>query len=188
MDASPDDMVALPGGRFRMGSDRHYPEEAPTRAVEVSGFWVQRTTVTNAQFEAFTDATGYVTVAERPLDLLLGKGHIAALEVGDAELGVELCCLARLRQASLLLGGREHDRRRAQDQDEQAAQRTHACTAKPKRLEPSRTVTRSVTSPASWPHAASISSPRVRRTVAVIALSCSRSRKRAIASRPERRY
>jgi hypothetical protein len=26
------DMVWIPGGTFRMGSDRHYPEEAPTRS------------------------------------------------------------------------------------------------------------------------------------------------------------
>ena len=66
--APSDAMIWIPGGTFQMGSEVHYPEEAPTRDVEVSGFWVQRTTVTNAQFEAFTDATGYVTVAERPLD------------------------------------------------------------------------------------------------------------------------
>jgi formylglycine-generating enzyme len=51
-----------------MGSDHHYPEEAPAHAVEVGGFWLARTTVTNARFRAFVDATGYLTVAERPLD------------------------------------------------------------------------------------------------------------------------
>ena len=34
------DMAWIPGGTFRMGSDEHYPEEAPARAVEVSGFWM----------------------------------------------------------------------------------------------------------------------------------------------------
>jgi sulfatase modifying factor 1 len=62
------DMVWVPGGTFRMGSDEHYPEEAPARNVEVGGLWVCRTTVTNAAFAAFVTATGYRTVAERPLD------------------------------------------------------------------------------------------------------------------------
>ena len=62
------EMVWIPGGSFRMGSDRHYPEEAPARNVEVSGLWISRTTVTNAAFDAFVHATGYLTVAERPLD------------------------------------------------------------------------------------------------------------------------
>ncbi len=51
-----------------MGSDRHYPDEAPARAVGVDRFRLARTQVTNAQFAAFADATGYATVAERPLD------------------------------------------------------------------------------------------------------------------------
>jgi sulfatase modifying factor 1 len=63
-----DGMVWIPGGTFRMGSDDHYPEEAPTRQVEVSGFWLSRAPVTNARFAEFTEATGHVTVAERPLD------------------------------------------------------------------------------------------------------------------------
>jgi formylglycine-generating enzyme len=29
-------MVAIPGGTFRMGSDAHYPEEAPARNVSVA--------------------------------------------------------------------------------------------------------------------------------------------------------
>jgi len=61
-------MVWIPGGLFRMGSDRHYREEAPSRLVQVDGFWMSAHTVTNAQYEAFVSATGYVTVAERPLN------------------------------------------------------------------------------------------------------------------------
>ncbi len=62
------DFVWIPGGVFRMGSEVHYPEEAPARDVEISGFWLARTTVTNAEFGSFVEATGYQTVAERPLD------------------------------------------------------------------------------------------------------------------------
>jgi sulfatase modifying factor 1 len=49
-----------------LGSDRHYPEEGPAREVAVDGFWMQTHQVTNRQFAEFVDATGYVTVAERP--------------------------------------------------------------------------------------------------------------------------
>jgi formylglycine-generating enzyme len=61
-------MVWVPAGTFRMGSDRHYPEEAPVHSVAVDGFWIDRLQVTNWQFAAFVADTGYVTVAERPLD------------------------------------------------------------------------------------------------------------------------
>ena len=61
-------MVRIPGGAFTMGSDRHYREERPAHPVRVGAFWMDATTVTNAQFAAFVAATGYVTVAERPLD------------------------------------------------------------------------------------------------------------------------
>jgi formylglycine-generating enzyme len=61
-------MVTVPGGEFTMGSDAHYPEEAPARRVSVDGFRIDPTAVTNAQFGAFASETGYVTVAERPLD------------------------------------------------------------------------------------------------------------------------
>src|SRR3984885_1333126 len=66
--ASPADMIRIPGGAFRMGSDRHYPEEAPVHGVEVDGFWIDPTPVTNAQFRAFVQATGHVTWAEIPPD------------------------------------------------------------------------------------------------------------------------
>ena len=68
---TPAGMAFVPGGTFRMGSDRHYPEEAPVHRVSVDGFWIDRTPVTNAQFRAFVRATGHVTVAEtrpRPED------------------------------------------------------------------------------------------------------------------------
>jgi len=62
------DMAWVPGGRFLMGSDEFYPEERPERRVEVDGFWMDDHPVTVAEFRGFVTATGYVTVAERPLD------------------------------------------------------------------------------------------------------------------------
>ena len=58
------DLIAIPGGTFRMGSDKHYPEEAPAHRVTVDPFQIDATPVTNAQFRAFVAATGYVTWAE----------------------------------------------------------------------------------------------------------------------------
>src|SRR6478735_7098776 len=62
------EMVWLDGGTFAMGSDRHYPEEAPVHRVTVSDFAIDATPVTNAAYAEFVADTGYVTVAERPLD------------------------------------------------------------------------------------------------------------------------
>ena len=59
-------MIFVPGGTFRMGSDRHYPEEAPVHRVTVGGFWIDQTPVTNRQFKEFIRATGHVTFAEIP--------------------------------------------------------------------------------------------------------------------------
>jgi formylglycine-generating enzyme len=58
------DMVWVPGGTFRMGSNDHYPEEAPVHRVTVDGFWIDRTPVTNRQFKRFVRHTGHVTTAE----------------------------------------------------------------------------------------------------------------------------
>jgi len=61
-------LVTIQGGSFRMGCETRYPEEAPVHTVTVDGFEMSATAVTNEQFRAFIEATGYVTVAERPLD------------------------------------------------------------------------------------------------------------------------
>lgn len=58
----------IPGQTFTMGSDHHYREEAPARPVHVDAFAIGVHQVTNAEYAAFVDATGYRTVAERPLD------------------------------------------------------------------------------------------------------------------------
>ncbi|MCG7392830.1 formylglycine-generating enzyme family protein [Microvirga sp. ACRRW] len=61
-------MIWIAGGTFRMGSNEHYPEEAPVHRVTVDGFWMDRTPVTNREFRRFVEATGYVTVAEKKPD------------------------------------------------------------------------------------------------------------------------
>jgi formylglycine-generating enzyme required for sulfatase activity len=58
------DMIALPGGSFTMGSERFYPEEAPSRKVQVGAFRIDRAPVTNRQFARFVAEAGYVTTAE----------------------------------------------------------------------------------------------------------------------------
>ena len=63
-----DGMRWMPGGTFRMGDDNAYLEEAPAHTVALSGFWIDDYLVTNADFATFVTATGYRTVAERPLD------------------------------------------------------------------------------------------------------------------------
>jgi formylglycine-generating enzyme required for sulfatase activity len=75
------DMVWAPAGEFLMGSNDHYPEEAPAHRVRVDGFWIDRYTVTNDQFAAFVAATGHVTVAERPPDPMLYPDADPALMV-----------------------------------------------------------------------------------------------------------
>jgi sulfatase modifying factor 1 len=66
----PPGMVWIPGGEFSMGGDDPLSrrDERPLHRVRVHAFWMDATEVTNAQFEAFVQATGYRTVAERPID------------------------------------------------------------------------------------------------------------------------
>ena len=67
---APEGMCWIPGGVFTMGTDDPEAHEAerPAHKVQVAGFWIDQTEVTNAQFRKFVDATGYKTVAERPID------------------------------------------------------------------------------------------------------------------------
>jgi len=57
-------MISIPGGTFVMGSNAHYPEEAPEREVRVAPFWMDVDPVTNRAFAQFVAATGYVTECE----------------------------------------------------------------------------------------------------------------------------
>lgn len=67
---APEGMVFIPAGTFTMGgrSDQAYEDEFPRHDVKVSGFYMDVTEVTNAQFLAFTESTGYITIAERDID------------------------------------------------------------------------------------------------------------------------
>jgi formylglycine-generating enzyme required for sulfatase activity len=64
----PTGMVWIPGGRFAMGAEGpgSKPDEGPVHSVVVDGFWMDEAEVTNRQFAEFADATGYVTLAEKP--------------------------------------------------------------------------------------------------------------------------
>jgi formylglycine-generating enzyme required for sulfatase activity len=61
-------MVYIPAGKFWMGSIDGQSDEKPVHEVEVDGFWMDKTEVTNEEFEKFVRATGYVTIAERKPD------------------------------------------------------------------------------------------------------------------------
>ncbi len=67
---NPPNMVWIPPGEFTMGTDDPtvWPAERPAHRVALSGFWMDATEVTNAQFRAFVEATGYVTTAEQKPD------------------------------------------------------------------------------------------------------------------------
>lgn len=67
-------MIKIPGGTLRMGSDAFYPDERPVHERTIAPFWIDETPVTNAEYARFVDETGYVTVAERPLDPALFPG------------------------------------------------------------------------------------------------------------------
>lgn len=78
---SDEGMVLIPGGTFRMGSDHHYPEEAPAHNVTVGRFWMDRHAVTNADFARFVAATGHVTSAEKFADAADYPGASASMLV-----------------------------------------------------------------------------------------------------------
>ncbi|RYE19259.1 MAG: formylglycine-generating enzyme family protein, partial [Sphingobacteriales bacterium] len=69
-DSSHNGMVHIPGGTYMMGGDNDQasPDEYPKHKVAVHEFWMDVTEVTNAQFEKFVKATGYITTAERKPD------------------------------------------------------------------------------------------------------------------------
>jgi len=64
--SAPEGMVWIPAGEFSMGTQESmFPDTQPIHRVAVNGFWMDKTEVTNEQFEKFVNETGYVTIAER---------------------------------------------------------------------------------------------------------------------------
>lgn len=61
------EMVFICGGQFQMGSNE-FEDSKPVHAVTVHPFLMDEHEVTNAQFEKFVQATGYITIAEKPLN------------------------------------------------------------------------------------------------------------------------
>jgi formylglycine-generating enzyme required for sulfatase activity len=73
-----ENMVSIPAGTFRMGAAGHYLDEGPVHERTMPAFEIDVHPVTNAEFARFVDATGYVTVAERPVDRTLAPGAAPA--------------------------------------------------------------------------------------------------------------
>ncbi|HEX4045645.1 MAG TPA: formylglycine-generating enzyme family protein [Gammaproteobacteria bacterium] len=73
-------MATIPAGTFMMGGDnvQARADEWPKHKVTVSAFWLDRTEVTNAQFEQFVIATQYVTTAEKTPDWAMLKQQLPA--------------------------------------------------------------------------------------------------------------
>lgn len=114
-------MVHLPGGTFFMGTDdcEGFPEdgEGPVREVQVRPFWIDARAVTNAQFAAFIQATGYRTEAERfgwsfVFHLLLGpraRAHVVGVSAPARWwLGVKGACWKHPEGPGSNLRGREN--------------------------------------------------------------------------------
>ena len=76
----PDGMVLIKGGTFSMGSNDGASDEKPVHEVTLKPFFMDKTSVTNAQFEEFTKATKYVTTAERVLTSKDIPGLLAQFE------------------------------------------------------------------------------------------------------------
>jgi len=60
-----DIMIEIPAGSFTQGSDAGDPEDSPTHKVDLPTFEIDRFEVTNADYAAFAEVTGYVTYAEK---------------------------------------------------------------------------------------------------------------------------
>ena len=67
---TPEGMLLIPGGSFTMGgrSDEASTDEFPRHPENISPFYMDATEVTNAQFQKFVEATGYITTAEKDVN------------------------------------------------------------------------------------------------------------------------
>ncbi|MFQ5646074.1 MAG: formylglycine-generating enzyme family protein [bacterium] len=55
----PPGMVYIPPGNFIMGSNDRWDDESPEYVIYLGGYFIDRHEVTNAQYKAFIDKTGY---------------------------------------------------------------------------------------------------------------------------------
>ena len=77
--------VQIHSGTLVKGNNPIYPEERSSERFEVDAFWIQTHEVTNAQFQEFVDATGYVTEAERGIaEGRAGAGSAVFIHPGAA--------------------------------------------------------------------------------------------------------
>ena len=77
-------MILIKGGTYEMGGDniQARADEFPKHTVEISSFWMDKTTVTNAQFKKFIDATQYITTAENDFDYTNENGESVHQKAG----------------------------------------------------------------------------------------------------------
>lgn len=84
--------VTIPGGRAEIGTDQPVlpaDGEGPRRFQRIRPFALGATTVTNADFAAFVDATGYVTDAERYGWTFVFYAHVVGVEATAGVVGTE---------------------------------------------------------------------------------------------------
>ena len=72
------EMVKIPPGSFLMGGDNKQAshDELPKHLVKLDSFWLDKTEVTNAQFQQFVRTTHYLTTAEKKPDWELLKKQL----------------------------------------------------------------------------------------------------------------
>ncbi|WP_417847860.1 formylglycine-generating enzyme family protein [Thalassoglobus sp.] len=115
---SPEGFVWVPGGSFVMGTDyqpspqdpnpdRIKPDESPAHTVELDGFWMSETPVTNQQFQEFVQMTGYVTFAEKvPTREDFAKSGVDPMAIPEEALKPgSMCFNDKFDRASLVTEG-----------------------------------------------------------------------------------
>ena len=125
-----------------MGSDRHYPEEAPAHKVTVNGFWMDSHAVTNAEFTRFVDETGYVTLAEKPAKAEDYPGAKPELLEPSSVVFVKPTGIGRHEQRVQLVDLREGGELAASARTRELAPRpvghTRSCTSRSRTPKPTR--------------------------------------------------
>lgn len=83
-EATPSGMVWIPKGKFWMGN-AEFSDAIPIHQVEINGFWMDKTEVTNAQFTRFVQAKNYVTYAEEAHDGLPAGSFVFSPLAGEEQ-------------------------------------------------------------------------------------------------------